>query len=419
MRPLRLALSAAALLGLAVAAGPAAAELPAERTGGVETLPAPDPHQVWVADVLLQRSALVDLDSGRFLGMINGGYGTLAPLFPEARREIYLPATYYSRLTRGQRTDVVTIYDGATLAPVDEVEIPPKRAIDAVAVAHSALSDDDRFLAVFNLTPTATLSVVDVERRAFVGEVSLPGCALVYAAGPRRFLSLCTDGSALVVELDGQGREASRARTPKFFDPRADPVTEKAVRHGDRWLFVSFEGYVHPLDVSGDTVVPGERWSLLDDDDRADAWRIGGLQHLAVHPPSGRLYSLVHQGGPDTHKENGEEVWVYDLDARERILRIELRNPGLTIFGVPLEFGRDWAWPLSGLSPWLLDTFVPAGVGQIAVTRDDAPLLVTATQWSGSLAVYDALDGAFLRRVQGVNMTSDIVQTPFGGGAGR
>ena len=40
------------------------------------------------------------------------------------------------------------------------------------------------------------------------------------------------------------------------------------------------------------------------------------MQHLAVHQKSGRLYSLMHQGGPDTHKEPGTELWIYDLARR-------------------------------------------------------------------------------------------------------
>ena len=79
----------------------------------------------------------------------------------------------------------------------------------------------------------------------------------------------------------------------------------------------SFEGLLHTVDVSGSELVFGEPWSLLTDADRREDWRIGGAQHLAVHEGSGRLFSLVHQGGVDTHKQAGSELWVYDLAARE------------------------------------------------------------------------------------------------------
>ena len=122
---------------------------------------------------------------------------------------------------------------------------------DALALGHAALSDDDRFVAIFNWTTGQSLSIVDVEHRQLTADIATPGCSLVYAAGPRRFVSLCGDGAVLSITLDDDGHEAGRTRSEPFFDPQADPVTEKAVRYGNQWLFVSFEGKVHPVDVSG------------------------------------------------------------------------------------------------------------------------------------------------------------------------
>lgn len=412
----------AALAALVAALAPIATG--AESPGRVETLPSPtggawSPHWVWVANPLLQRAALVDLDEGRFLGVVESGYGLVTFAFPHGRPELYTSSTYYSRRTRGERTDVVSVYDVSTLSPVDEVVIPPKRANDAIAAGHVALSDDDRFLAVMNLTPATSLSIVDVDRRRFVGEVTTPGCALAYAAGDRRFLSLCGNGSLLVTSLDDAGREVSKLRTAPFFDPIADPVMEKAVRRGDQWLFVSFDGIVHAVDVSGPELRFPEPWSLFDDADRADAWRVGGAQPLALHEASDRLYALVHRGGPDTHKEVGEEVWVWDLASRRRVLRIVLQNPGITYLGYPVEIGRDWVWPFDGLWDWLLAHVAPAMIGQIQVTGDEEPLLFTGTQMSGSLGVYDARSGEFLRRVQAVGLTVGDLWAPWSGGVRR
>ena len=272
-------------------------------------------------------------------------------------------------------------------------------------------------MAVFNWTTGTGLSIVDVERRVFTEEISTPGCSLVYAAGSRRFLTLCGDGAALTITVDDDGHEASRARTAPFFDPRADPVTEKAVRYGNQWLFVSFDGMLHPVDVSGEAIRFGEPWSLVTKEDSAASWRIGGLQHLAVHQRSGRLYALMHKGGPDTHKDPGSEVWIYDIKMRRRIQRIKLVSPGLTVYGFPIEFGRNWIWPFNGTSDWLLNTFAPAAVSAIQVTQDDAPLLFTVSQFSGAVGVYDAMDGAFVRRVMPVGWTSDILLAPWDGKA--
>jgi methylamine dehydrogenase heavy chain len=402
------------LLCAALLAGTARADLPVETTGRVETLPDRlGPHWAWAADAVLRRTALVDLESGRTLGMLDGGFGVTTALFATRRREIYVPETHYSRGSRGERTDVLTIYDANRLAPVGEVKLTPGRAINPLPSANAALSDDERFAAVFNYTPATSLGIVDLERRVFAGEIATPGCSLAYAAGPRRFALLCADGAMLTLSLDSAGREAGRERSAPFFDPVRDPVTEKAVRHGDRWLFVSFEGLVHPVDVSGPAPSFGERWSLFDSSDIEDGWRIGGPQHLALHAPTGRLYALVHQGGVDTHKQAGTQLWVYDLATRKRVLQITLRSPGFTYLGVPI--GLDWPWPFSRIPDWLTAWVPELGVGLVAVTQDDRPLLVTGSNFSGSLAIYDALSGEFLRRVAPGNMTTLALQTPWTG----
>lgn len=403
-------------LWLALALGgptPAGAELAVEPIGRVETLPEPPgAHWLVVSDILMRRAAVLDLDRGEFLGMLSTGYMSQTGVFPTGRGEFYWPETHYSRGVRGERTDVVTIYDTTSLAPVAEVVIPPRRATNVLVSANAALSDDERFLAIHNMNPATSLSIVDLVERRLAAEIPIPGCALVYAAGDRRFFSLCGDGSWLTVTIDERGMEQGRRRGRSFFDPERDPITEKAVRWKDKWVFVSFEGRVHPLDVSGDRIEPDEPWSLLGEADRADSWRVGGMQHLAVHQPTGRLFSLMHQGGPDTHKEPGSELWVYDLASRERLERRKLSHPGLSFLSETIDLGPG----LAGLWDFALDWLVPnPGLDQIQVTQDEQPLLVTGSQIGGSLAVYDALSGELLRRVSSGNMTIHTLQAPWGG----
>ena len=394
----------------------AAAELPVEQPGHVATLPSP-PRSHWlvVSDFVLQRSAFVDLDDGTFLGMVSGGYGVQQAAYPHRRGEFYVPETYYSRGTRGTRTDVVTVYDTATLAPIAEVVIPPKRATNTVAAGNVALSDDDRFLAVFNMNPATSLSIVDVTTRAFAAEVPAPGCGLVYAAGPRAFLMLCADGALLRVSLRDDGTLARIDRSEPFFDPERDPVTEKAVRAGSRWIFVSYEGQVHEVDWSGDAPRFEAPWPLVEEALRGESWRIGGSQNLALHGPTGRLFALMHRGGPDTHKDPGTELWVYDLASRSRLQRISVRHPGLEILGESLQFGRDWPSPLDGLYDWLLDTVAPnPGVDRVVVTQDEKPLVATSSERGGSLGIYDGLSGAFLRRIGSGSLSPSSLAAPFG-----
>ncbi|HVH20311.1 MAG TPA: amine dehydrogenase large subunit [Myxococcota bacterium] len=393
----------------------ARAELPVEQPGAVAVLPPAQSHWIVVSDFVLQRSAFVDLDAGAFLGMVSTGYGVQEAAWPRTRAEFYLPETYYSRGTRGARSDVVTVYDQATLAPLAEIPLPPKRATNTLATGNVALSDDDRFLAVFNMTPATSLSIADVAARAFVGEVATPGCSLVYAAGPRSFMMLCADGALLHVALREDGRPARLERSAPFFDPERDPITEKAVRAGMRWLFVSFEGQVHEVDWTSGSPRFAAPWSLVDDALRAEGWRIGGSQILALHAPSGRLYVLMHQGGPDSHKDAGTELWVYDLASHSRVQRIPARHPGFEILGESPAFGRDWPTPFDGFYDWLLDNVAPhPGIDRVVVTQDGHPLVATSSERGGSLAIYDGLTGEFLRRVGSGGLSPSGLAAPFG-----
>ena len=388
--------------------------VPVEQTGRVSVVANPaNPRRVWVGDPVARRSALVDLDTGRLLGTVPGGMGISAPLLPRTRSELYMPATYYSRGSYGKRTDVLAIYGASSLRSIGEVLLPPKRANFGFDSGAAALSDDDRFAAIFNLTPATSLSIVDVETRKLTGEIPTPGCSLAYSAGARHFLSLCANGSLLDVRLDEAGRKQALRRSKPFFDPESDPVMEKGVRWRNQWLFVSFEGIVHPIDVAGPTSRFLPTWSLLSKEDREDSWRVGGLKNLAVHERSGRLYSLVHQGGPDTQKASGSEIWVYDLATHKRIQRIQVVSAGLTYMALPMEFGERWPWPLNRLVRWLISS-IPTGAGEVQVTQDEQPLLVTTANVSGGLAVYDAQSGDFMRRIYTGNYSNMSLQVTSG-----
>jgi hypothetical protein len=115
----------------------------------------------------------------------------------------------------------------------------------------------------------------------------------------------------------------------------------------------------------------------------------------------------MHQGGVDTHKAPGTQVFVYDVDKRERVERIELRNPTASFV---LE---QLAMPPGGAIDWLLQRAVPnQGVARIAVTQDDAPVLLAATAFPATLAVYDARSGAYLRDVSEVGIATNYVAAP-------
>jgi len=96
----------------------------------VVTLPAMSSHWVFIQDpisnVTINSISLIDGDSLRTLGMLSGGLESGFAISPD-HQHLYMADTYWSRGTRGTRTDVVTIYDAKTLNTTGEVIIPARQ----------------------------------------------------------------------------------------------------------------------------------------------------------------------------------------------------------------------------------------------------------------------------------------------------
>ena len=320
---------------------------------------------------------LIDGDSGRYLGTLSTGFGFAHVILSRDGRLIYSPETYFSRGTRGKRTDVVTLYDPGTLKPVGEIAIPPKRASNMPMIANQVLTDDDRFLLIYNFNPAQSVTVVDTKLRKFVREIETPGCALVYPTGPRSFFSVCGDGSLSLVELDDAGA-ARQKRTQPLFDLAGDPVTEKAVRIGQIWYFVSFAGRIYPLQAGALQASMGPTWWLTTEAERKAGWRPGGLQQLAVNPQKSLLYAIMHRGGLATHKDPGKDVWVFDVSTHRRVQQFVLKNLA----------------------------------SSIQLSSDARPLLYSIFIDGTDLDIYDAASGKLLRSVDHVGTTPTIMVTP-------
>src|SRR5260370_3017312 len=196
-------LPVSALVLSALLVGSARAELPSDTEGGprVATLAVPaSKHWVWVNDFVFPHMAdgmayLIDGDSGRYLGTLSTGYSFAHVLLSRDSKLIYSPETYFSRGTRGTRTDVVTLYDAGTLKVAGEIAIPPKRSSNLPMMANAVFTDDDRFRLIYNFNPAQSVTVVDTKLRKFVRAIETPGCALVYPTGPPSFFSVCADAS--------------------------------------------------------------------------------------------------------------------------------------------------------------------------------------------------------------------------------
>src|SRR3569833_345058 len=94
----------------------------------VVTLPQPTPpHYIWVNDFVFPhmvsgKAMLVDGDAGRFVGEMDTGFGSMRVVPSLDGRVIYSPETYFSRGTRGERTDVISLYDPAHLSFISEIQ---------------------------------------------------------------------------------------------------------------------------------------------------------------------------------------------------------------------------------------------------------------------------------------------------------
>ena len=232
--------------------------------------------------------------------------------------------------------------------------IPNKRAESLTQRYGLKTSADDRFVYIYNFTPSTSVTVVDTQAKAVASEIAIPGCVLNYPVGKRRFASLCGDGSLQVVTLNDQGQETARNRTP-FFDPNAEKLVERAVNVGDTYYFTTTTGTVRAVDFSGDTPKILPSWSLVTDAEKKAGWAPGGWQLMAVAPKLNRLYVLMHDAHePMKWEDPSTFIWAYDLKTQKKIATLE----------------------------------APAPVWSMQATGDDKPLLL-GTDVEGGLQIFD------------------------------
>jgi methylamine dehydrogenase heavy chain len=372
-------LTAATLLSLATGARLLAAPpLPAEHLA-VEKIPPSNAHRIYVLDEAFAngidtRVHVFDGDSYRRLGQIDTGFSPGFNLSPDGKTTI-VTTTYFSRGSRGIRTDLVEFTDNATLSVTHEIVLPPKRAMTLPTYFNVAYSADSNFVYVSYVTPAASFGVLDPLKYLVLGEIDTAGCVLVIPSGPNRVSSLCESGRLLTVTLDTQGRETSRAMSEMFFDPDRDPVFVQGVPTTHGYAFLSFMGEVHEVDFSGAQPSFREPWSLVSNAEKGH-WRPGGQQIGAIHRQSDKLFVPMHRGGEGTHKDGGTEIWVFDMRSHQRLAR--------------------WSMSAHRLAPVLA----------IQVSQDGAPILFAATE-RADVAVFDALTGS-LRHVE-----KQLGQTPW------
>lgn len=253
-------------------------------------------------------------------------------LVSDKRPEIYTADTVWSRGVRGTRTDFITIYDSQTLNVAGEIILPgTKRALITAMEGLFAFTDDERMALIFNFTPAASVTVVDLVKRQPLGEIDIPGCSLVYPAGARAFSTLCSSGTLLTIRLDANGQVAGRSESKPFNPLDTDPLfTASTLLNGIRY-FPSLHGRIQPIDMKTDDAKVLPDWSLVSAEEKSAHWRPSGWQVLASDEKS-LLYVLMQANADEgTHKDPATEVWVFNPATKTRVRRMRLARPGSSV----------------------------------------------------------------------------------------
>lgn len=341
--------SALSLSLLVLGLNNASADLPADTIGQTVLAFPPEVHRAFIVDVEFEsfvagRVTVIDPDKKRVLGMVPTGFAAPSTLSHD-QKTLYSADIFYSRGTRGTRTDVLTAWDSSTLAPAWELLIPTKRAESLTQRYGLKTSGDDRFVYVYNFTPSTSVTVVDTQAKSVTAELAIPGCVLNYPIGNRRFASLCGDGSLQVITLNDQGQETARSRTP-FFEPNAEKLNERAVNVGDTYYFTTTTGTVRPVDFSADAPKILPSWSLTTEEERKAGWAPGGWQLMAVAPKLDRLYVLMHDAHePMKWEDPSPLIWAFDLKTHKKVATLQAPVPVWSMQATgdakPLLLGAD------------------------------------------------------------------------------
>lgn len=332
MRREALALSAFTLAAAAfVLPAPGLAQEPLQpETVTVETIPE-GTRLALVADIAIGhivdgRIHVVNADTMDYLGLIAAGFAAQMYV-PEGGDEIILSTSYVEKISRGKRSDWLEIYDSRTLELKREIEISTKRAQALQYTPLLQMSADGRFMFVQNATPATSISVVDLQAGRQTGEVQNAGCYGVFPARDAlKFSTICGDGTFGTYVLAADGSGAARKASAKLFDADADALFVHAVRDGDDFVFVSFQGDIYRVNLEGETASLVSKSGFA-----ADGWRPSGYQQAAIHAASRTLFVLMHPGGVEgSHKNPGEEIWAVSL-ADGSVLS---RSPTSTAFSI-------------------------------------------------------------------------------------
>ena len=261
----------------------------------VETTP--DRGENWFIGKTGNGGYIFDATDGEMKGMLSLSRYTPAVTFWPPRGEFYAAESYLARGVYGERTDIVAIYDYENLSPIAEIEIPNYMARLQVR-SHMGLLNNGRHLAVLNMNPGHSVSIVDVEDRIFAHEASTPGCAVIMPVAQNDFMQVCGDGTLQLIQLDISGFEANRVRSDVFFSVMDDAIFDRVASSNTGWFLITLSGTIFHASTDDDEIIIEDGWNpRLEGEEN---WRPG-------------------------------ESWVLDSNSQRRIGKIELDTPANSV----------------------------------------------------------------------------------------
>jgi methylamine dehydrogenase heavy chain len=309
-----------------------AVTIPQAEVPSVGTLDGVGPHWVFVnRGGGMDGTRIFDGDTGKMKGMVNM-YGQDSFAFDPQGRNFYVAQTTWTKVDRGTRQDMLLAYDVHSLKLAAEVAIPGRMLIGS-RTHNLVITSDGKKALVYNMQPSSSVNVVDLDKGTFEQKIELPGCATMLTNRLGGFSALCSNGTMVTVAMDGS--KPSLTRSKAFFSATADPIYDTSIldpKTGEATL-LSYSGLITPVSLGAEPKI-GSSWSIQQAAFMRKAsytpmdvnWMPGGRQPIAVHFATGRIYVLMHMGEYWSEYTGAEEIWVLDAHTHKLIGRHALSD---------------------------------------------------------------------------------------------
>ena len=332
-----------------------AVTIPQAEVPSVGTLAPAQPHWVFVNRGNGQDGTRIfDGDTGKMKGMVNM-YGQDSFAFDPLGKNFYVAQTIWSKLDRGTRQDMLLVYDVTSLKLTAEIPIPGRMLIGN-RTHNLVITADGKKALIYNMQPSSSVNVVDLDKHAFEQKIELPGCATMLTNTINGFSALCSNGTMATVAMDGP--KPSITRSAPFFSATEDPIFDTSIldpKTGKATL-LSYSGLITPVTLGAAPKI-GAAWSIQQAAFMRKGtytamdvnWMPGGRQPIAVHHASGRIYVLMHMGEYWSEYESAQEIWILDGNTHKLIgrhalpgeLKDKLANIAVSQDGEPQVYVSD------------------------------------------------------------------------------